>query len=112
MKLKESLFGKTSDELIQIAVENNLPGFTGKQVADWLYKKDISSIEAMTNLSKKAREILSKRYTVGLIAPTKVQESTDGTKKYLFATGDGNFIETAMIPEKDRVTVCVSSQVG
>ncbi len=112
MKLKESLLGKTSDELIQIAVENNLPGFTGKQVADWLYKKDISSIEAMTNLSKKARKILSEKYTVGLIAPTKVQESTDGTKKYLFATGDGNFIETAMIPEKDRVTVCVSSQVG
>ncbi|VAW23984.1 23S rRNA (adenine(2503)-C(2))-methyltransferase @ tRNA (adenine(37)-C(2))-methyltransferase [hydrothermal vent metagenome] len=112
MKMKESLFGKTPDELIQIAVENNLPRFTGKQVADWLYKKDTPSIEAMTNLSKKARGILSEKYNIGLIAPTKVQESTDGTKKYLFATGNGNFIETAMIPEKDRVTVCVSSQVG
>ena len=66
----------------------------------------------MTNLSKKAREILNEKFEFGLIASTKVQVSVDGTKKYLFPTIQNKFIETAMIPERDRKTVCVSSQVG
>jgi 23S rRNA (adenine2503-C2)-methyltransferase len=66
----------------------------------------------MTNLSKKAREVLNEKYSFGLISPVRVQESKDGTKKYLFPTIHGKFIETAMIPEKERTTVCVSSQVG
>ena len=66
----------------------------------------------MTNLSKKSRELLNEKFEFGLIAPTKVQESIDGTKKYLFPTVQHKFIETAMIPERDRKTVCVSSQVG
>jgi len=110
--MKEALFGKTLNELTALAVELGLPKFTGKQMAEWLYQKDISSIEEMTNLSKKARELLSNNYEFGLIDSTKVQESIDGTKKYLFPTGKGKFIETAMIPDDDRKTVCVSSQVG
>ncbi len=110
--MKESLFGKTLTELQELVVELGLPKFTGKQIADWLYKKEISSIAEMTNLSKKARELLSKKYEFGLIAPSKVQESKDGTKKYLFPTIQNKFIETAMIPERNRKTVCVSSQVG
>jgi len=109
---KSPLFGKTPDELKQIVSEIGLPAFTAKQIADWLYKKEISSIEEMTNLSKKARELLSANYEFGLIQPLKVQESKDGTKKYLFPTLHNKFIETAMIPDKERVTVCVSSQVG
>lgn len=110
--MKQKLFGKTLSELTDIVLELKLPKFTGKQIADWLYKKEISSIEEMTNLSKKARTVLSENFEVGLIAPIKVQESKDGTKKYLFPTDHGKFIETAMIPDKDRKTVCVSSQVG
>jgi len=108
----EALFGKTLIELTALAVELGLPKFTGKQMAEWLYQKDISSIEEMTNLSKKARELLSSKYEFGLVDSTKVQESIDGTKKYLFPTGKGKFVETAMIPDDDRKTVCVSSQVG
>jgi len=81
-------------------------------MAEWLYQKDITSIEEMTNLSKKARELLNGKYEFGLVDSTKVQESIDGTKKYLFPTAKGKFIETAMIPDDDRKTVCVSSQVG
>jgi 23S rRNA (adenine2503-C2)-methyltransferase len=66
----------------------------------------------MTNLSKKARAQLAENYEVGTFAPLKVQESKDGTKKYLFPTSHNKFIETAMIPDKNRKTVCVSSQVG
>lgn len=110
--MKEILFGKTLPELQKLVVELKLPKFTAKQIADWLYKKDIFSIDEMTNVSKKARELLNEKYQLGLTTPTKVQASVDGTKKYLFPTNQNKFIETAMIPEKDRKTVCVSSQVG
>ena len=110
--MKEALFGKTLHELTALAIELGMPKFTGKQMAEWLYQKDISSIEEMTNLSKKARELLNDKYEFGLVYSTKVQESVDGTKKYLFPTAKGKFIETAMIPDDDRKTVCVSSQVG
>jgi 23S rRNA (adenine2503-C2)-methyltransferase len=110
--MKDSLFGKTLNELTALAIELGLPKFTGKQMAEWLYQKDISSIEEMTNLSKKSRELLSSKYEFGLVNSTKVQESVDGTKKYLFPTVQGKFVETAMIPDEDRKTVCVSSQVG
>ncbi len=110
--MKESLFGKTLTELQETVTQLGLPKFTAKQITDWLYKKEISSIDEMTNLSKKAREILNERFEIGLISPTKIQASVDGTKKYLFPTIQNKFIETAMIPERERKTVCVSSQVG
>jgi 23S rRNA (adenine2503-C2)-methyltransferase len=110
--MKEKLFGKTLAELQLVTGELQLPGFTAKQLADWLYRKKISDIEEMTNLSKRARELLAAKYETGLTAPTRFQESVDGTRKYLFPAGENRFIETAVIPERDRLTVCVSSQVG
>ena len=109
---KISLFGNTLSELQQIVLDLGLPKFTAAQIADWLYKKDISSIEEMSNLSKKARTRLSEKYEFGLIDHTKVQESIDGTKKYLFPTQNKKFIEAAYIPDENRKTLCVSSQVG
>ncbi len=108
----EKLFGKTLNELKEVASSLGLPKFVAAQIADWLYKKNISSIEEMLNLSKKARGLLTEKYELGLRKPTKVQESVDGTKKYLFATDEMKFIEAAYIPEEDRATLCVSSQVG
>ena len=110
--MKERLFGKTLAEIQTLVLELGLPKFTARQITDWLYKKPVSSIDEMTNLSKKTRELLEEKYEFGLIGYTKVQESTDGTKKYLFPTIQNRFVETAMIPESDRRTVCVSSQVG
>ncbi|MBT3385689.1 MAG: 23S rRNA (adenine(2503)-C(2))-methyltransferase RlmN [Prolixibacteraceae bacterium] len=110
--MKESLFGKTLPELQNLVAELKLQKFTAKQIAGWLYKKEISSINEMTDLSKKTRESLNEKFEFGLIKPTKVQESNDGTKKYLFPTAQNKFVETAMIPEYDRKTVCVSSQIG
>lgn len=110
--MKQPLFGKTLTELQIIVSELGLPKFTAKQITDWLYKKNISSIDEMTNLSVKARELLNEKYEFGLISSTKVQESIDGTKKYLFPTANNKFVETAMIPDRERKTVCVSSQVG
>jgi 23S rRNA (adenine2503-C2)-methyltransferase len=108
----QKLFGKTLDELKAVAGDFGLPTYTGKQLAEWLYKKDITSVDEMTNLSKKARSLLASSYDLGITKPTEVQESIDGTRKYLFPALPGKFIETAYIPDGKRNTVCVSSQVG
>lgn len=109
---KERLYGKTLNELIAVAKRIGLPGFAAKQIADWLYKKEIQSIDEMTNLSKKMRETLSADYEVGLYPPESESESTDGTKKYLYKVLNNKYIETAYIPDTDRATICVSSQAG
>ncbi len=110
--LKEKLYGKTLNELIAVTKRIGLPGFAAKQIADWLYKKEIQSIEEMTNLSKKTRELLSNDYEIGLSAPENFSESTDGTKKYLYKVLNDKYIETAYIPDNERATICVSSQAG
>lgn len=108
----DTLFGKTLAELTEIVLRLGLPKFTAKQLADWLYKKDVSSIEEMTNLSKKARALLQEDFVFGLSAPVKETVSKDGTKKYLFQTGENRFVEAAYIPDKDRATLCLSCQTG
>ena len=108
---KEILLGKTPEEIQEVVNSLGLPKFTGKQLVDWIYNKRVASFEAMSNLSKKSRELLAERYEVGLTSPLKEQTSTDGTKKYLFAAGDRT-VEAAYIPDRDRATLCVSTQVG
>ena len=82
MKIK--LLGKNLEELKQLVTEEGLPGFTAKQIAQWLYVKKVRTIDEMTNLSKVAREKLSQKYEVGVTPYAGLQISTDGTKKYLF----------------------------
>jgi 23S rRNA (adenine2503-C2)-methyltransferase len=110
--IKEKLYGKTLSELISVTKRIGLPAYSAKQIADWLYKKEIGSIEEMSNLSKKARELLSGDYEFGLSAPVSVSESRDGTKKYLYNVLNNKYIETAYIPDKERSTICISSQAG
>ncbi len=99
-----------------------MPGFTAKQMAQWLYEKGTDSISGMTNISKQNRERMEEQYEVGLMAPIDCQRSKDGTIKYLFPvrctedTVDADeapkFVETVYIPDHDRATLCVSCQVG
>ncbi len=110
--MKETLFGKTLEGLRSVAEAEGLPRYAAQQLARWLYDKRVDSFAAMTDLSKEARQRLGERYEVGLAAPLSVQVSADGTKKYLFPAGRGRYIETAYIPERDRHTLCVSTQVG
>jgi 23S rRNA (adenine2503-C2)-methyltransferase len=110
--LKENLYGKTLNELIAVTKRTGLPGFAARQIADWLYKKEISSISEMTNLHKKTREQLSNEYEFGISNPVGVAESDDGTKKYLYKVLDDKYIEAAYIPDRERATICVSSQAG
>lgn len=106
------LVGKTFEELKTIVSELGMPGFTAKQISEWLYKKRVFNIEGMTNISVKNREILAEKYEIGRSLPVQTAESEDGTKKYLFQTEGGQFIESVYIPDEDRGTLCVSSQVG
>ena len=108
---KEILLGKTPEEIQEVVNGLDLPKFTGKQLVDWIYNKRAASFEAMSNLSKKSRELLAERYEVGLTPPLREQTSADGTKKYLFAAGDRT-VEAAYIPDRERATLCVSTQVG
>ena len=108
---KEILLGKTPDEIQQVVEQLGLPKFTGKQLIDWIYNKRCASFAEMTNLSKTTRALLEERYETGLNGPVKEQVSKDGTKKYLFPAGD-QFVETAYIPDRERATLCVSTQTG
>ncbi len=107
-----ALFGKTLAQLKQETTALGLPAYTANQLAVWLYKKEVMDIDQMTDLSKKARTLLSEKFTLGVSLPIKEQVSADGTRKYLYRALSGKFIETAYIPEKHRNTLCVSSQVG
>ena len=106
------LLGMNSDEMRQVATECGMPRFAARQMADWIYKKGAGSIEGMTNVSKAMRGKLAEKYEIGLMPYADVQESRDGTKKYLFPASCGGYVETVFIPEGQRATVCVSSQVG
>ena len=107
-----TLYGSSLDELKVLAEELGLPRFAHKQIARWLYTRFVGSIDSMTDLSKAARSLLEEHCRLGLSAPLKVSVSTDGTKKYLFATSEGEYIESALIPDGERMTLCVSSQAG
>ncbi|GAD05363.1 ribosomal RNA large subunit methyltransferase N [Porphyromonas crevioricanis] len=109
---KKPLLGLSLQELQEIVIRSGMPKFTAKQIADWLYVKRISQIEEMTNLSLSNREKLSQEYTVGRYAPQYVQQSADGTRKYLFRIKEGQYVESVMIPDKGRYTLCISTQVG
>lgn len=126
--MKEKLLGKNLEELKKLVADAGLPGFTAKQIAQWLYVKKVRTIDEMTNLSKAARAALSERYEVGVTPYAGLQISSDGTKKYLFPVrcthrrglnlrvGESELeegaVEAVMIPDDDRATLCVSSQSG
>lgn len=106
------LLGKNMEELREVARETGLPPYAAKQMAHWIYERGVADIAEMTNLAKTAREKLQEHYQMGRMAPATSQTSVDGTKKYLFPTVSGHYVESVFIPDGDRATLCVSSQVG
>lgn len=107
----EALLGKTLTELQAVAQSVGLQKFAGKQLAEWLYVRRVRSFDEMTNISLKGREALKANYTVGRHDPVREAVSVDGTRKYLFAIGE-QYIESVYIPEEERATLCVSTQMG
>ena len=125
---KNRLMGLSLAELKSAVKELGMPQFTAAQIMKWLYQQHVRSIDEMTNISKANREKLSEHYEVGAMEPMDCQRSKDGTVKYLFPVLTTNthhptpithypspithFVETVYIPDGDRATLCVSSQVG
>lgn len=110
---REKLLGKNQAELKEIVTGLGLPGFTAKQIMQWIYRKGVSDIEEMTNLSLKARKLLATHFHIGHMPHVARQCSVDGTIKYLFPTSIGTeTVECVYIPDGERATLCVSSQVG
>lgn len=109
---KRVLLGMTVGELKELVGSLGMPAFTAGQIARWLYVSHVRSIAGMTNLSKANRARLEEECVVGAMEPADCQRSADGTVKYLFPTASDKFVETVFIPDGDRGTLCVSSQVG
>lgn len=105
------LGGASLSELEKLCVDLGEPRYRARQVYNWIYSKAAASVEEMTNLPVRLRKVLQS-YNFLPLETIVVRHSTDGTRKYLFRLLDGNAIETVMIPEDDRITVCVSTQVG
>ena len=136
--MRDRLLGKTLAELTEVAKTLGMPAYTGKQMAQWLYERHVASIDEMTNISKKNRDLLAAAYEVGGMEPVDCQRSVDGTVKYLFPVlpspssssprggregvspsssprggrEGASFVETVFIPDGERATLCVSCQVG
>ena len=112
MAVSEPLYGKNPAELAALCAETGLPRFAAGQLARWLYVKHIEDPMLMTDIPAARRALLAERFRQVLTPPERVTESADGTKKYLFRTQQGAYIESAYIPDGDRATLCVSSQAG
>ncbi len=82
------------------------------QIFKWLYQHDVGSFEAMTNVSKTLRAELAQSAWISRLEPEAVEIGKDGTRKYLFRLEDGNAVESVVIPDEDRNTLCISSQAG
>ena len=95
----------------QIAQAGHQP-FRAKQLWRWLYKEEQTDFELMTDLAKDFRQYLAEYYQISFPKINFDHTSKDGTRKWLFDMGENNAIETVFIPEKNRGTLCISSQVG
>ena len=112
MEQDKYLLGMTLAELVNQVELLKLPKFTAKQIADWIYVKRVTKIDEMTNISVHNRDILKQKFEVGTSLPIQTQVSEDGTQKLLFKTNKGKLIESVLIPDDERLTLCISAQVG
>ena len=100
------------EDLKQVFVSQGEQAFRAKQVYEWLWKKSAVSFDEMTNLSRKTRDFLNNTFAINFVSVHKKQVSNDGTIKSAFKLFDGNIVEGVLIPADERMTACISSQVG
>jgi 23S rRNA (adenine2503-C2)-methyltransferase len=102
----------TLDEAQALAVSLGLPKFRGEQAWRWVHGKGATSWDEMSNIGPEVRARLAAGARIGTLELAEVQRSKDGTKKLRFTTRDGYSIESVLIPDGDKTTQCISSQVG
>ncbi|MBL8685960.1 MAG: 23S rRNA (adenine(2503)-C(2))-methyltransferase RlmN [Alphaproteobacteria bacterium] len=109
---KINLVGLSRPEIITALKDYSLPGFRAKQLWHWIYHHGVIHFEQMNNLSKDVRYLLDQHFVISRPSVSRSLHSTDNTRKWLLKMVDGQEIESVYIPEEDRGTLCVSSQVG
>jgi len=102
----------TLKELVDVVSQKGRAAYTAKNIFNWVYKKGTEDFSKMSNVSKELREFLSSKYSFFTPKILSTEKSSDGCVKFLFELHDGETIESVLIPKEDRVTVCVSTQVG
>ncbi|MCP4728022.1 MAG: 23S rRNA (adenine(2503)-C(2))-methyltransferase RlmN [bacterium] len=110
---KDYLTDLYQDELCSLMEESGEKPYRGRQIFSWIHQKAVDNISGITELSEEIRERFGKTSEITLLKTVKVSASElDGTQKHLFRLYDGNMVETVLMPNMDRKTVCVSSQAG
>lgn len=112
MSKKINLKSLSRDEISGFIEQQGLPKYRGDQLRDWIYIRYAASLDEITEFSKDLRNRLGEIACIGNLQLVKRQRSSDGTEKFLFGLEDGQTIESVLIPDKDRLTLCISSQVG
>jgi 23S rRNA (adenine2503-C2)-methyltransferase len=107
-----NLAGLLPSELEDLAVELGASRYRGRQLATWIYRKSVFDLEAMTDLPKDFRAALAERAVVEVPEPERVTPSQDGSQKLVFALAGGSRISSVLMPDDDRMTLCVSTQAG
>lgn len=100
------------DALVEAGTNQKQAKMRTKQIWQWIYQKGVRKFDLMTNLSKDYRSLLKQHFKVDIPEIVSKQVSKDGTRKYLIRIAGGHEVETVYIPEQDRGTLCISSQVG
>ncbi len=109
---KTDLKNLTQEQLVQFVESLGQPSFRGRQILAWIYKPGVNDFSQMTDLAKEFRAILAESACMSRFEEYMVEVSKDGAVKFGFRLDDGDIIESVLIPEEDRQTLCVSSQVG
>ena len=112
MEERKNIKSLTLGRLAETLKEWGVEGYRADQVFRWIYQKDAASFEEMTNLSKALRAKLAEHFTIDRLKPAAIQTSEDGTRKFLFQLSDKESIESVLIPNAERQTLCISTQVG
>ena len=112
MSALKAIRNLTLEELRQEMLQRNEPGFRAKQVYEWIWKKSVRTFDQMVNIPKETRSWLADNYSLQCVETAEFQISVDRTIKSSFSLHDGNLIEGVLIPTRERMTACVSSQVG
>lgn len=110
--MKQDVRKLTFDKLKDYVLETGLPAFRAKQIWEWIWVKSVHNFDEMSNLSLMMRAQLAEDFDIFPISLQTDQKSNDGTIKLAFALHDKSLVEGVLIPAEDRMTACVSSQVG
>ena len=109
---KQDLLNFNIEELQDFCVSNNLPKFRATQIWRWMYCFGLDTFEGMSNIARATKDFLNEKAFISRPYVSEMQKSSDGTIKWLLKLSDGSEVETVYIPQEERGTVCLSSQVG